>query len=217
MRERVTTKSFSDLVKNTDIHIDVSYKKNDFLFKESEHADGIYYIAEGKVKILKHANVECPVILHIAKEGELLGVQAVIDNMPHANSAIAMDEVKTFFIPGREFIETINKNTDMKLLIMQSLCIRIDRIENQISSRSEKSANQRFAEVLTFLAKDYGLSKDNILNIDLSLEEMASLAGTSKNYLTKIILEFAHNGWIMNEQGHFKILQMPQLEEMARA
>lgn len=216
MKNNDESLNFCDLVRDANIHQDLEYVKNDYLFKENEKAEGIHYISEGKVKIVRHINAECPVILHIAKEGELLGVQAVINNTSHANDAIAMDNVKTCFVSAAEFIEVINKNSELKLMIMQELCTRIDKIENQISSRSEKSANQRFAEVLTFLAKDYGLSKDNKLNIDLSLEEMASLAGTSKNYLTKIIYEFAHNGWIQNEQGHFRILQMPQIEEMAR-
>ena len=99
---------------------------------------------------------------------------------------------------------------------MQSLCTRINRIENQISSRSEKSANQRFAELLTFLANDYGLSEDKMLNIDLTLDELASLAGTSRNYLAKIISDFSNNGWIQAEEGRFKILQMPRLLETAK-
>jgi CRP-like cAMP-binding protein len=216
MENNNTMQSFCDLVKAAEINRDIKYVKNDFLFKENELADGIFYISQGKVKIQKNNNLDTPVILHIAKEGELLGVHAVINNTKHANSAIALDDVETCYVPAKEFTDAINKDNSIKLMIMQSLCSRINRIENQISSRSEKSANQRFAEVLTFLAKDYGLSNDNRLNIDLSLEELASLAGTSKNYLTKIIYEFSHNGWIQSEQGHFKILQMPQLEEMAR-
>jgi len=128
-----------------------------------------------------------------------------------------MDDVETFYVPAKDFENAINKNTEMKLLIMQSMCTRIDRIENQISSRSEKSANQRFAEVLSFLVKDYGLSGDQKLNIELTLEELASLSGTSKNYLNKIINDFSHSGWIKSDQGQFMILDLNHLEEMAKA
>lgn len=216
METKNLSELFCDLVKDAAIQQEKKYSKNDILFKEGEHAEGIFYISQGKVKIVKHKIAEVPVILHIAKEGELLGVQAVIDNASHLNDAIAMDDVETNYVPAKDFIDAINKNTEMKLLIMQAMCSRIDRIENQISSRSEKSANQRFAEVLSFLVKDYGLSKDKKLNIDLSLEELASLSGTSKNYLSKIINDFSHHGWIKSDQGHFKILDLNQLEEIAK-
>ena len=217
MKSKNSSESFCNLVKDAAIQQEKSFKKNDILFRENEHAEGIFYISQGKVKIVKHKIAEVPVILHIAKEGELLGVQAVIANTSHANDAIAMDDVETFYVPAKDFITAINNNSEMKFLIMQSMCSRIDRIENQISSRSEKTANQRFAEVLSFLVKDYGLSKDKMLNIDLSIDELASLSGTSRNYLSKIINEFTHSGWIKPDQGHFKILNIDQLEEISKS
>ena len=216
MKTKGSITLFCDLVKDAKGYKDLKFAKNDYLFKEEERPEGIYHITKGKVKILKHNNVEYPVILHIAKEGEQLGVQAVIDDTTHWNSAIAMDEVEVCFVPAEEFLRIINNDNALKLQIMQSLCTRINRIENQISSRSEKSANQRFAELLTFLANDYGLSEDKMLNIDLTLDELASLAGTSRNYLAKIISDFSNNGWIQAEEGRFKILQMPRLLETAK-
>jgi CRP/FNR family transcriptional regulator len=215
MKIQDSSQTFCSLIKKSAIARDRVFEKNDYLFRETEIADGIYYITEGKVKIVKNKNVDFPVILHIAKEGELLGLQAVINSTSHANDAIAIDAVKTYFVPGNKFLEEINKDPDAKMQIMQWLCTRIDKIENQISSRSEKSANQRFAEVLTFLAKDYGLSEDKMLNIELSIEELAGLSGTTKQYLSKIIFDFSHEGLIKNEQGHFKILEMPKLEKIA--
>ncbi len=216
MKTNGSSTLFCDLVKTARGYRELKFVKNDFLFKEDERPEGIYHITKGKVKILKHNNVEYPVILHIAKEGEQLGVQAIIDNTNHWNSAIALDDVEVCFVPAEEFLRIINNDNALKLQIMQSLCSRINRIENQISSRSEKSANQRFAEVLTFLANDYGISEDKALNITLSLDELASLAGTSRNYLAKIISEFTSNGWIQAEEGRFKILQMPRLLETAK-
>ncbi len=115
------------------------------LFSENKPSVGVYFLLKGKVKIVKSRGEQPPLILHLAKNGELLGVDAAINKHPHSNSAVTISESSIYVIPSEEFLDIINSDIEYKLHIMKLLCSSIDVIEEHISSISERSASERFA------------------------------------------------------------------------
>jgi CRP/FNR family transcriptional regulator len=193
----------------------LTYRKNEFLFHENEPATGVYLIISGKVKIVKHENKPAQTILYLVKPGDILGIHAIVNGHNYTNTAVAMVNTHVCFIPGKEFLRLIKNNNDYKFVIMQLLCTRIDLIENQISSRYEKDATERFAELLVFLTNTYGLSDKKVLKIELTMEDLANLTGTSKGYLSKIIGEFSQKDIIVFKGRSIKILSKKELEKIA--
>ena len=102
------------------------------------------------------------------------------------------------------------------MIVMKLLCSRIDLIENQISSRSEKTAVERFAELLILLHDTYGTNDNKVLRIELSIGELASLSGTSKGYLSKIIGELCLKDIICMQGKSIRILNKEEIENIAK-
>jgi CRP/FNR family transcriptional regulator len=189
--------------------------KNEFLFHEDEKAKGIYFIINGKVKIIKKENQPYPAILYLVKPGDILGMHALIDNHPHTNSAVALVDTDVCFIPADEFLSIVAGNNKNMLVVMQHLCSRIDHIENKINSRTDKSASERFAELLLLLIDTYGTTDKNTIKVELNIEELASLTGTSKGYLSKIIGEFSQKDLILFKNNGIRILNINELRQIA--
>ncbi|RPI14669.1 MAG: Crp/Fnr family transcriptional regulator [Ignavibacteriae bacterium] len=193
----------------------ITVLKNEFLFHQDEKPKGIYFIISGKVKIVKKENQPYPAILYLVKPGDILGMHAVIDDHGHTNSAVALVDTLVCFIPAKEFLEIVASSNKNMLVVMQHLCSRIDHIENKINSRTDKSASQRFAELLLLLVDTYGTTDKNTIRVELNIEELASLTGTSKGYLSKIVSEFSQKDLILFKNNGIRILDIPALKQIA--
>jgi CRP-like cAMP-binding protein len=189
--------------------------KETSLFSENEPSLGVYFLLKGKAKIVKFRGAQAPLILHLAKNGELLGVDAAVNKHPHSNSAVMISESSIYFIPSEEFLDIINSDIEYKLHVMKLLCSTIDVIEEHISSISERSATERFAETILLLEKSYGITRDNFVNIELNIDELANLTGTTKSYMSKILSEFCTMELIEFNDNRLKILNLSQLEQIS--
>lgn len=194
----------------------LTFMKDDYLFRENEESDGVYFIITGKVKITKHENHPAQTILNLVKPGDVLGIHAVVNEHDFTSSAVALVKTSVCFVPAEEFRKLVNYNNDYKLYIMQLLCSNIDLIESKITSRNEKSASERFAELLVLLKDTYGITEDNELKIDLNLDDLANLTGTSKGYLGKIIGDYSQKGLIRFKGNVIKIIDKEFLEKEAK-
>ncbi len=204
-----------EIIKN---HIELAhftFHKNDHLFKENDPPSGIYLINSGSVKIYKHEPDDQERILHLATEGEILGLHSVVNGHIYTNSAAAISETEVSFISAKDFMDLVNSNNTYKLLVMKSLCSRIDSMEDHIVRISEKMSDERFADTLLMLVDKYGINKSKELNVRLSIDELASYTCTSKSYMKKIITEFAHRGMITFSSGIIKILNLGQIKNTA--
>lgn len=194
----------------------LTFRKDDYMFRQNCKSDGVYFVITGKVKIIKNDNQPAQTILYLAKPGDVLGMHAVINEHDFTSSAVALVNTTVCFIPAKEFRALISYNNKYKLDVMQLLCSNIDLVESTISSRQDKSTSERFTEVLVLLINTYGLSDDNELRIDMKLDDLANLAGTSRAYLNKIIQDFCQKEWISIKGNVIKILNHEFLEKEAK-
>lgn len=191
------------------------FKKDEVIFREGDIPVGIFYIESGKIKLLKNESKTRQRIVHLAGKNEILGVHAVVNNHPFTTAAVAIDKSKMLFLCADEFLELVNSNNSYKLLVMKTLCTRIETMEHHINLISDKPSEQRFADTLLMLIGKYGLKHKRLLRIKLTLEELASYTCTSKSYMKKIIMDFAQKGLISYQMGEINIFDRKQLESIA--
>ncbi|MCI0448896.1 MAG: Crp/Fnr family transcriptional regulator [Chlorobi bacterium] len=203
-----------EIIKNYKDLIPLVFHKNELLFQEGESAKGIYCIESGNVKLSKKEANDGDRIVHLAAKGEILGLHAVVNRHNYTNSAVALTKTHSCFITADDFLKLIEDNNTYKLLVMKSLCSRIDTMENHINRISDKPSDERFADTLLMLVNKYGLNRSRELNIHLSLDEIASFTCTSKSYMKKIISDFSQRGLISFSGGIINIRNLPQLENI---
>lgn len=191
------------------------FKKGEVIFKEGEPPAGLYFIEYGSVKIYKNEPDNTERIMHLAVKGDILGLHSVVNGHDYSNSAVALYETKTSFIAAEEFLQVIESNNTYKLLVMKSLCSRIDSLEDHIVRVNDKKTDERFADTLLILIDKYGLNNSKDLNIILTLDELASFTCTSKSYMKKIISDFSRRGLISHSEGSINILNLNRIKELA--
>ena len=90
--------------------------------------------------------------------------------------------------------------------LMQITCKELGEANAYITDIAQKTVRERLAEILIHLKDDFGLDENNILQISLTREELASIVGTATESVIRLLSEFKHDKLIELNGRKIKIL-----------
>lgn len=191
------------------------FNTGDYIFHENDTAKGIFCLSRGAAKIIKTDFEQKEKILSLAKEGDVLGLRAVIDQTRFCSSAVAIADSRCCFIPKEDVYQIIEKYPSANINIMISLCREINEIEEKIAAISDRNVPKRVAEILLMLLHDYGLDQNRFLRIMPCRDDLANLANVTSNTLMRSLNELQQRGMIGIHDNKIKILSLSRLKEIA--
>lgn len=191
----------------------IGFKKGELLFKENTPAHSVCYIREGFVKLVKKGLGDKDFILNISKKGAYLGVQNL--NRKQANyyfSAVAITDAKVCFIELDVFSRLLESNgtfaTEVIAYIFEDEMNYFDRLVNNV----QQQLPGRLANALCFFRNDVYNQKQ--FNLNITQTELASLIGTSRESISRLLKEFQQAEIIKMERNKVTILDEQRLLEI---
>jgi CRP-like cAMP-binding protein len=109
------------------------YDKGKYLFREKEVINGVYFLLSGKVNITKTDSYGKDSILYNIKAPDIICLHTIMEEEFHPNSALALEKCKVYFVSKKALRKLIEDNSIAALNIMRMLCLKINKIENQLS------------------------------------------------------------------------------------
>jgi CRP-like cAMP-binding protein len=175
------------------------YKRLQVIFREGEPVSGIYFIYKGKVKIYNSGPKGRIMIVRLAKTGDIFGHRGLGQQMIYPISAAAIEESVICFIPFKVFSDSLYHNPDLMYHLMFFYADELKRAEYKLRSLSMMNVKQKSAEVLLTLRSMFGTTDRNgeeQLNITLSRQELADIAGISLEEIIRTLSLFKREGAI---------------------
>lgn len=193
-----------------------SYKKNSVILSEEDSGSALFVIAEGKVKVSRSSNDEKEVILAILNESDFFGEMSLLDGMARSATVTAIEDSKLFIIQRSEFLELLKKYPDVSIALLTELTKRLRSSSMKIKALSLKDAEGKVATVLLQLADDIGKIRQGIVEIDHLpfQQELANMAGTSRETISRTLHSFAKKGWIELDGSKLRIINYEKFKEM---
>lgn len=167
------------------------YRKHQAVFLEGSYPRGVYCVNRGKVKIYTLGDEGKEQIIHIAKEGEVIGFRAMFSGDPYKVSAATLEDANICFVSKDDFLGMIDTNTTLRNMIMRELSRELGERAQFITNLAQKSVRERLAFALLILKNVYG---DEPIN--LSREDMANFVGTATETLIRLLKDFKEEGLI---------------------
>jgi CRP/FNR family transcriptional regulator len=193
-----------------------SYKKGQAIFTEGQHANGLFCILDGKVKISKSSGQTRDQIVRLAKSRDVIGYRALIANEVYHASAIALENTKVGYVPKQTFFQILNNHPDIVMGMMKLLSKDLESAENKLVDIATKSVKIRLAEVLLLLKETYGLKADNLtINVNLTRIELAAIVGTAPEVVIRQLAKFKKEGLLKTKARSIFLLNIPKLVELA--
>ena len=186
-----------------------NFSTNEFIFREGDSIKGIYFIKKGKIKVTRKAKNNMAV--WFANPQEFVGLNSYfngLENYSFSSSAFGGD-VDAVLIPTNEFKKILKNNPEFKQEIIQILCDRIGSTRNRISNLKSQSIKVRVLNAMLLLINSEDLNKATA-KIHYSIRELSELAGTSTQYIKKLITEFQKKN-LLKIKGNELIINMGEL------
>jgi len=201
----------SDEVSNLEDHKSCNhYKKNQSLFLEGSFPRGVFCINQGKIKVFKRGDEGKEQIIHIAKEGEMVGFRAMFSGDPYNVAAETLEESNICFIAKDDFLNMMDTNITLRNGIIKELSKELSDRASFITNMAQKSVRERLAFSLILLKTVYQPEP-----INLSREDMANFVGTATETLIRLLKDFKEEGIIEVHIRKLTILNLDRLISIA--
>jgi CRP/FNR family transcriptional regulator, cyclic AMP receptor protein len=146
--------------------------------------------------------------------GDFLGYIAMLEGGTYKDTAEALEETELAVIPKEEFDDLLNKNAEVAKKFIQLLAKNISDKENQLLGLAYNSLRKKVAEALMQLQKKYQKNGDEKFTIDISRENLATIAGTATESLIRTLSDFRSEKLIDIKDGGISIINQKKLENL---
>lgn len=169
----------------------VEYNRRDFIVKQNTRSSHIPFILNGLVKISREMRKDKTIILRIEKPSTFVGLSSVFSNETFDFSAIALEPTTILFIDSQVFRSIVEQNGAFAFEIIQRLSRRNIFNVGRLTSLLYKQLPGRVADIILYFSED--IYNSNTFSFPLTRQELAELAGTTKESLIRTLSEFKND------------------------
>lgn len=207
-----------DLAKIASLGTRKTFLKGSVILMEDEIGSALFIIIDGKVKVSRLDETGREVILSILGPGEVFGEMSLLDGMKRSATVSALTDTEVLIIYRDDFLNLLNKHPQIAISLLKELTQRLRKADMQIKSLSLKDAQGRVGCVLIMLADDLGkMYKGHVIVEGLpTQQDLANMAGTSRETVSRILSKFEKMGLIKIEGRNLIILEYEKMRQMFR-
>ncbi len=190
------------------------YKKKQIIYSEGNHPTCLYYVLRGKVKAFKINDEGKELVTELFSAGDFVGHIALLENATYKDTAETLEGTDMAVIPREDFNELIDRNQQIARKFIQLLAKNVSEKENQLLNLAYNSLRKKVANALLMIQDKYRKDKEESFTIDISRENLATVAGTATESLIRTLGDFKNEKLIEIREGKISILNQPKLEKL---
>lgn len=207
--------------------INSAFVENQRILLEKSMSSRIYFIKKGKVKIVKADKKGNEVIVHIATEGEVLGVNNYYlgegaGSKQNEVTAVVLEDTLVCSLDFNNFSTIALLHPEIATNMLEYLGKLLAEAESRLLKMASMDVRTRVADTLLTLYKVYktegsaapcdcATNKNHVL-IKLGREDIARMAGTTKEQVSKTLSEFKSLKIIRTKGREIEILECKELQ-----
>ncbi len=187
------------------LSIERSFPAGEFIFWEGDAPDWFYLVADGQVKVLKHASSGKEFIIAFFGPGEMFGEVAVFENKPYPASAQAESATRVLGLNKKDFLSFLTRRPQMALRIISVLSGRLREAQARLRDLAGERVEQRLARTLLMLSSKLGAT------LPFTRQEIADMSGTTTETAIRVLSRLKDGGIIRSARGKIVVLNETKL------
>ncbi len=175
------------------------FEKNEIIFHEEDTNKFMYIILHGKVKAMQTTQDGKGIILATHNSGDFFGEMSLIDGKTAPATVMAMEDSLTVIISKQDFYSLVFDQKKVLEKLLQILCSRLRESWERIEMLNLNNASQRLKMLFIMLSEKYGEKENDkmVLNIKLTHQDIAEMAGLTRETVTRVIDKWQKDGEII--------------------
>ena len=194
------------------------YKKHTTIVHIDDLGSALYILKSGLVKITIEDQHGYEMILRMLYPTDFFGEMSLIDGMPRSANVTTQEPSEVLTIAREHFIGIVEQFPNITLKMAAVLSKRLRKANELIHSLAFFDVYGKVARVLLNLAAERGRVTDQgtVIDMRLTQQELAELAGMTRETMARTLREFQQAGCIRVESGIISILELDMLRREVR-
>jgi CRP/FNR family transcriptional regulator, cyclic AMP receptor protein len=188
------------------------------LFNQGEEARCLYLICGGYLKLTAGRLHDHRMIVRVAGPGSMLGLYAALSRSTYEVSAESLTAARLRPIDRSQFLGFLHNHKEVQTRVFQCICQEYRyALQDACRIALAETVAARLGRLLLELAHQIGEPvAEGGLQFPLLLthEEMASMACTTRETVTRTLGQFRRDGWISIEDSQMTLHQPEQLQTL---
>ena len=186
------------------------------VFHAGDPGDTVHLVRSGRFAVRIATEFGDVATLNVVGPGEAFGELALVTpDAPRSATVAALEEAETLSIHQLDFGRLRRERPQTDALLVELLAARVRRLSEQLVEALHLPAETRIRRRLLDVAASYGDIEAGAV-IPLTQEELASLAGTSRATVNKVLREEQEQGAVTLSRGRTTLADPAALERRAR-
>lgn len=158
----------------------------------------VVVVVGGFFRIFRNAAFVRDVTLGLASRGDILAASAVFGDRAAETGAEALAAGHVLLLSPDAWNARAALEPELNVRLASSVGRRIGRLEGRLEELSRTGVEGRIAASLLDLARDFGVvgAAGTKLDVPLSQEDLARLAGTTRETCSSVVADFARRGLV---------------------
>jgi CRP-like cAMP-binding protein len=193
-------------------------ERDEYLFFEGDPADWLVFVAEGRVKMIKHSESGRETILATFGPGQIVGEVGVLVGDVYPATAQALEPTVTLSLRRDAYIALVRAHSELAWALIVELGHRLQRAHETIRSMAVEKVERRVARVLLRMASASGERLEGgavRITVSLSRQDIADMAGTVIETAIRTLSKFQKQGLIETTEGRLVLLRPHKLVAIA--
>ncbi len=182
------------------------YPAQAVLINEGDHADTLFIILSGRVKVYAANEAGKEVILSTMGAGEYLG-ELALDGGVRSASVMTLEPTTCAVVAGANLRDFIVAHPDFAQHLILNLIRRVRRLTDSVKSLALEDVYSRIVGLLQAMSEPDGAHR--VIRQKLTQQDIAEHVGSSREMVSRVFKELTTGGYVQVDAGHITILKTP--------
>lgn len=197
------------------------FARREVLFHEGDPGDTVHLIDRGRVAIRITTPLGDVATLRVRGAGEVVGELSLLHDASRRNATVvALERSETLSLHRDQFVELRRRHPSVDAFLVNVLAEEVRRLSTLLVEALYVPADTRVLRRLLALVDIYreegGRDEAATIEIPLTQEDLASLAGTSRATVNRVLGEATTAGALDVHRGRITVTDHERLARLAR-
>jgi CRP/FNR family transcriptional regulator, cyclic AMP receptor protein len=184
------------------------------VFHEGDHSDACYIVRSGSFRVTREHSDGRAITLATLAPGDIFGELAMLDGEVRSASVESLVDGELLALPASEVRALLARHPEITVKLVAALVRRLRTANERISRQSFQTVPSRVAGVLSQLVAEEtprGQSAPGEVTIRMNQADLAQLAGTSRESVSRFLADLDRAGIVRPGRGRVTVLDPSKL------